>query len=42
MVQCKNYSADTCEEGKKGKINFRPGIKPVPLEKNGEINVCPG
>jgi len=24
----KNYSADTGEEAKKGKINFRPGIEP--------------
>ena len=28
LEHCKNYSADTGEEGKKGKINFRPGIEP--------------
>ena len=27
-----NYSDDTGEEGKKGKINFFPGIKPGPRD----------
>ena len=31
----KNYSADTGEEGKKGKINFRPGIEPGPRDSKG-------
>ena len=28
LVRIKNYSVDTGEEGKNGKINFHPGIEP--------------
>ena len=28
LVRIKNYSVDTGEKGKNGKINFHPGIEP--------------